>query len=301
MLSFKLETMMRYRYLTAVILLACGLVGGGMLLLHGHQFAVLNPEGPVAHKELQLIIFASLLSLVVVVPVFAMTIGIAWKYRAGNTKARYTPDWDGNRLAEIIWWLVPTILIGILAVVITVSTQTLDPGQALASSKPTLTIQVVALPWKWLFIYPDQRVASVNFVQLPVGTPVRFEITGDAPMNSFWIPQLGGQIYAMTGMSTELNLMATTSGDYRGLSANLSGQGFSGMTFIARAGSETDFHNWIQTAQTSSQALNVMSYNALAKPSQNNQVKSYTLDDPTLYDEVVMKYMAPSTTSGLAP
>jgi cytochrome o ubiquinol oxidase subunit 2 len=285
---------MKFPYKIAVIgLVIVSAVAGFALLLHGHPIAVLNPSGPIAKQELDLLVTATLLMLIVVVPVFVLTFMIAWKYRATNTKATYAPDWDHSRIAETTWWAVPFLLILVLSVITWRSSHDLDPFKPLASAKAPVTIQVVALQWKWLFIYPEQRIATVNFVQLPVDTPVNFVITSDAPMNSFWIPQLGGQIYAMAGMSTRLHLMATATGSYNGSSANLSGRGFSGMKFIAKASTQTDFDTWVSTVKKSPQVLDAAQYTKLALPSENNTASAYSLAQADLYDGVVMKYMKP--------
>ncbi|SRR6266496_1601780 len=281
---------------TAVIAALAVLVLLAGWYLQSHNVAVLNPKGTIASQQQRLIILATSLMALVVVPVFAMTIIIAWRYREGNTKATYSPELGGNRWVELTWWLIPLLIIGVLAVVAWTSSRDLDPFRPLASSAKPVHIQVVALQWKWLFIYPEQHVASVNFVQLPVNTPVDFDITADAPMNSFWIPQLGGQIYAMPGMSTQLHLMAEQPGDYHGSSANISGTGFAGMTFTARGSSAHDFDQWVATAQKSSTQLTPISYAELAKPSQNVPAATYSFPSNAagLYDTVIMKYMAPS-------
>ncbi|HVQ44824.1 MAG TPA: ubiquinol oxidase subunit II [Candidatus Saccharimonadia bacterium] len=261
-----------------------------------HIPAVLNPKGTIAADERQLIVTATMLMLLIVVPVLVLTFVIAWRYRAGNTKATYAPDWDRSRKLETIWWLIPSALIVGLSVITWQSSHALDPSKPLASSVQPLKIQVVALQWKWLFIYPKQNIASVNFVELPVGTPVEFEITSDAPMNSFWIPQLGGQIYAMSGMSTHLHLRADAAGDYTGSSANLSGRGFAGMHFVARAEAPADFDNWVRSVKHSAPPLTFTSYEALARPSENQAPSPYSATPAGLYDEVVMQYMMPNAT-----
>jgi cytochrome o ubiquinol oxidase subunit 2 len=262
--------------------------------LHGHNLAVLNPKGLIASRERSLIIIASLLMIIVVIPVFALTFGIVWKYRAGNTKAKYSPDWDHNRRLEATWWAIPSVLILILSILTWTSSHELDPYKPLASSAQPLTIQVVALDWKWLFIYPQQHIATVNFVQIPKDTPINFVITSDAPMNSFWIPQLGGQIYAMPGMSTQLHLMASSTGSYAGSSANISGRGFAGMRFIAKATSPADFNTWVASTQRGSAHLNLETYAALARPSENHPVATYASAQDGLYDTILMKYMMPN-------
>lgn len=260
---------------------------------HSQELAVLHPAGIIGHKERNLMIFASLLSLIVVIPVFSLTFWIAWKYRASNTKARYRPDWDGSRMLETIWWVVPLALILVLSVVTWKSSHDLDPFKPLNSTVKPLSVQVVALDWKWLFIYPEQHIASVNYLQFPVGTPLNFQVTADAPMNSFWIPKLGGQIYAMAGMSTELHLMADTVGSYPGSSANISGRGFAGMAFTARASSDADFRSWVNDVKRSPNTLSESTYRSLAQPSENNRPAYYTADDHNLYDKVVLQYMSP--------
>jgi cytochrome o ubiquinol oxidase subunit 2 len=262
-----------------------------VLFLRHTGVAVFDPQGPIAHKERNLMIFGLLLSSVIVIPVFALTFGIVWKYRAGNKKATYSPNLDRSRIAETIWWLIPSLLILIISVVTWQSSHQLDPYKPLNSSVKPITIQVIALDWKWLFIYPEQGIASVNTVHFPAGTPVDFEITSDAPMNSFWIPQLGGQVYAMSGMTTHLHLMAENVGDYKGASANISGEGFAGMHFVASATSSADFAAWVRSAKQAPHRLESGSYSSLLKPSKNNPPALYILDDQTLYNQVIMKYM----------
>lgn len=282
----------KYKLLLS-ILIALGGLALIALFVHSSTVAVLSPKGTIAHEQFKLITLTALLSLIIVIPVFMLTFYIAWKYRASNTKAKYRPDHDHNRAAEAVWWLVPLALISILAVITWVSTHKLDPFRPIASSKKPLTIQVVALQWKWLFIYPEQDIATVNYIQFPVGTTLRFEITADAPMNSFWIPELGGQIYAMAGMTTHLNLQATEAGSFRGSSANISGEGFAGMTFTAKATSDQDFTKWIESVRKSPDHLSTADYIELAKPSKDEPAAMYASSDQGLYDKVIMKYMTP--------
>jgi cytochrome o ubiquinol oxidase subunit 2 len=274
------------------VILALGLLAGGIWYLRDANFALLNPKGSIAHQERQLMLFASLLSLLVVVPVFALLFGIIWRYRVGNKKAVYKPDWDGSKTLETIWWLVPSVLIIVLSVVTWNSSHKLDPYKPLQSAAKPLKVQVVALDWKWLFIYPEQNIASVNFLEVPTDRPINFEITSDAPMNSLWIPQLGGQIYAMPGMSTALHLQADTVGDYKGYSANISGKGFAGMTFTTRAVEQGNFDQWVESARRSPLTLSQDAYNKLARPSENNKPVTYAAIQSGLYDTIIMKYMA---------
>lgn len=273
------------------ILIAVGAIILVAMFLGTHNIAVLNPKGVVAEKQRQLIIVATSLMALVVVPVLAMTFGIAWRYRASNTKAKYSPELAGNRIAETVWWLVPIIIISALAVIAWTSSHDLDPFKPLASNVRPIKIQVIALQWKWLFIYPEQRVATINSMPIPTDTPIDFEITADAPMNSFWIPQLGGQVYAMPGMSTQLHLMATAQGDYYGSSANISGAGFAGMKFTAHATSAKDFTQWASKTALSSARFTQATYDELAKPSSDAPPAAFSFDANELYDTVVMKYM----------
>jgi cytochrome o ubiquinol oxidase subunit 2 len=272
------------------VLAAAGVIA---LLVSGNSVPVLEPKGFIADKERDLIIMATLLSLIVVLPVFVLTALIAWKYRAGNKKAKYKPERDGSRLLESIWWGVPLVLIIILSVIIYRSSHQLDPFQPIQSEVKPLTIQVIALQWKWLFIYPEQQIATVNFVQFPEDRPVNFDITADAPMNSFWIPSLGGQVYAMSGMSTSLHLMADNPGDYRGSSANISGKGFADMNFTARVSTESEFDLWVESVKMRAQTLNMNEYHRLAKPDSVAEPIYYGESEPGLYRTILEDYMKP--------
>lgn len=262
-----------------------------------HYFGVVSllaPKGSIALKERNLLFIIQAIMLLVVIPVYFLTFLFSWKYRAHNTTSKYTPNWDDNRLAEYIWWGIPCLLIIIIGTLTWIKTHELDPFKPIETDKKPLKIQVVALQWKWLFIYPEEKIATLNVVQFPKQTPIHFEITADAPMNSFWIPQLGGQIYAMPKMRTELHLMADETGDFRGSSANISGKGFAGMHFIATATSDEGFHTWVQSVQSSKNVLDFQEYNRLALPSENQPVTLYRLTENNLFDQVIMKYMPPS-------
>jgi len=260
------------------------------MLIYGNDIAVLDPKGEVAGKQRDLMIFGTILSLIIIVPVFTMTFVIAWKYREGNKKAKYEPEWDRSRLFESIWWGVPLLLIVVLSAVTWKSSHELDPFKPLQSSVEPVRIQVVALQWKWLFIYPDHNIATVNYVQFPEDTPVNFEVTADAPMNSFWIPSLGGQIYAMSGMVTKLHLIADQTGEYRGSSANISGRGFSGMKFIAESTSKSSFDNWVLKTKKSTNNLGIDKYSDLSEPSENNPPEEFALLDKNLFDYITHSF-----------
>ncbi len=257
------------------------------------DIAMLFPKGFVALRERNLLLVIQIVMLLVVIPVYILTFVFSWKYHAGNKGARYSPDMKDSAHAELIWWGVPCLLIIIIGAMTWVRSYELDPFRPIASKEKTLKVQVVALQWKWLFIYPEEKIATVNFIQIPVNHPVHFEITSDAPMNSFWIPRLGSQIYAMPRMKTQLHLVADKEGDFPGSSANLSGVGFSGMTFTVRSGSDEDYQKWVKEAQQSGESLDWKKYQKLAEPSQNDPVRSYVLKDEKLFEQVLMKFMHP--------
>lgn len=274
-------------------LLSIAVILSAVLLEYAINSAIVNPKGIIALKERDLMIDATLLMLIVVIPVLIMTFCICLRYRASNKRASYEPYWDYNFLAEAVWWGFPCVIILVLSVLTWRSSHELDPFKPFATKDKPVRIQVVALQWKWLFIYPEQKIATVNYFQFPDMTPVNFEITADAPMNSFWIPQLGGQIYAMPGMRTKLHLMADEPGSYRGSSANLSGEGFAGMTFTAKSTTEEDFNTWVHSMQQSANHLDLEEYNKLAKPSQYNPEASYALKSDDLFDQILMKFQMP--------
>lgn len=283
-------------WVSAIIILIILIMQPLTIIHFGKEIVMLFPKGIIALQERNLLFIIQALMLLVIIPVYILTFVFSWKYRAHNTKATYDPDLVDSSLAEVIWWGLPLVMTLIIAVLTYYETYRLDPFKPLVSDKKPLKIEVVALQWKWLFIYPEEKIATVNFFQVPEKTPLHFEITADAPMNSFWIPSLGGQIYAMPKMKTELHLIADSAGDFRGSSANISGEGFAGMHFITRASSEEDYKKWLQKAQNSSKKLNLEEYNQLAKPSQNNPVEIYQLQDVSLFDQILNKYMHPQET-----
>ncbi len=253
---------------------------------------VLEPGGRIASLQKDLMITTTGLMMIVVIPVLIMTVFISWKYRFGNKKADYKPDWSHSTFAESIWWGLPCLIILALSVLTWIGTHDMDPFKPLEDKKKPLTIQVVSLQWKWLFLYPEYGIACVNELHFPENTPIRFVITSDAPMNSFWIPKMGSQIYAMPGMRTEVNLIADEKGNFRGSSANLSGEGFSKMVFTAVSESDADFQSWVEATKHSPNALTLDTYKKLAEPGES-PVIPYTLEKDDLYDWIIMKYMMP--------
>jgi cytochrome o ubiquinol oxidase subunit 2 len=269
-----------------------------IVYLHSVNIPVLEPQGPVAAGEKSVILITLALCSIVVVPVFVLLFFFAWKYRADSSDSReyHEPEWDHyNALFEFLWWLVPSAIVFALGILAVQSSHTLDPYVPLQGTNASIEVEVVALDWKWLFIYPEEGIASVNELEFPEGSPIHFELTADAPMNSFWIPALGGQIMVMPGMTTQLNLLADGVGTYNGVSGNISGRGFAGMTFAAKSVSLDAFNAWVQSVQASSSPLSQSAYDALANPSQNNPVAYYSPVDPNLYTGITMKYMMPAS------
>lgn len=265
-------------------------------LLSGCNMVLFEPKGAIAAEQIRLIIIATILMLLIVVPVIVMTIVIAWRYRASNAKATYEPNWAHSVKLEIIWWGVPCIIVAILATLTWFTTHSLDPYKPLDSKVKPITIQVIALDWKWVFVYPEQGIATINYIEIPENTPISFEITAQGPMNSFWIPQLGGQIYAMAGMRTRLHLIADTQGVYDGLSANYSGEGFAEMTFKVKVETSSDFAKWVETVKASPDALTTNVFNALIAPSSNIPVQYFSSVQPNLFNDEMMKFMMPPMT-----
>ena len=269
-------------------------------LLGGCKASLLEPAGHVAADEKALIITSTLLMLIVVIPVIFMTLYFAWKYRESNTSATYMPNWSYSHRIEAVVWAVPIAIILVLGTITWRTTHELDPYKPLESAVKPIEIQVVALDWKWLFIYPEQHIATVNEIQFPAGTPVNFKITSDTVMNVFFIPQLGSQIYAMAGMQTQVNLIADQSGVYDGLSTNFSGAGFPDMKFTATATSKSDFDAWVAKVKASNAKLGLDNYGDLAKQSTKDPVKYFSTVEPVLYAAVLDKYMDKSSGLKLA-
>src|SRR5580700_6148351 len=236
------------------------LLAATVLLSSCHK-GVLDPHGPVGAAERLMLYDATAIMLAVIGPVILLTLLFAWWFRAGNRHARYRPDWEYSPRIEVIIWAIPALVILFLGGIAWVGSHDLDPPRALQSSTEPLEVQVVSLDWQWLFIYPGQHIASLNHLVLPTGVPVRFSLTSTGVMNSFFIPQLGSQIYTMAGMATHLNLQADRPGEYRGFSAMFSGDGFSEMRFVAKVVPNADFDAWVKAANGASQVLDTEAYN----------------------------------------
>ena len=255
-----------------------------LALLAGCDTVLLNPSGDIAAQQGKLIIVSTVLMLLVIVPVIILTLVFAWRYRQSNTTARYEPDWDHSTLLELIIWAAPLLIIIALGAVTWISTHTLDPYRKLqridetrpvpADAQP-LVVEVVALDWKWLFIYPEQGIATVNELAAPVDVPIHFKITASTVMNSFYIPALAGQIYAMPGMQTQLHAVINKPGDFEGFSANYSGAGFSHMRFRFHGLDAAGFDRWVKQAKSAQGELTRADYLQLERPSEREPVRRY--------------------------
>jgi cytochrome o ubiquinol oxidase subunit 2 len=257
---------------------------------------VLDPTGDVARQQGHLIVVATVLMLLVIVPVIALTLYFAWRYRASNPDAAYKPDWDHSTQLELVIWAVPLLIIIALGAVTWITTHTLDPYRPLdriaagrpvpAGTKP-LEIEVVSLDWKWLFIYPEQGIATVNDMAVPVDRPVRFKLTSSTVMNAFYVPELAGMIYTMPGMQTELNAVANAPVESTGFSSNYSGAGFSHMRFGYHALDAAGFDAWVAKVRADGGTLDRERYLALEKPSEREPVRHFASVDPALYDAIL--------------
>jgi cytochrome o ubiquinol oxidase subunit 2 len=277
--------------LALVILLPLGGCGGG----------ILDPQGPIASQELLLMINSTAIMLVVVVPVIVATLAFAWWYRSSNAQATRSADESFEGRMEFVVWSIPALIVILLAGVIWLGSHLLDPKAPIPANAEPLHVDVVALDWKWLFVYPDQGVAAVNQLVIPVGTPVQFRLTSATVMNSFFIPQLGSQIYTMGGMTTRLNLLADNSGEYPGFSAMFSGDGFSEMRFVAKAIPAADFDAWLSQVRGTGSALDEAAYGELAKPSTAVPPATYRSVMPNLFDHILdLTVSGPAKPTGAA-
>ena len=272
--------------------LIAGIAIGLALLTSGcglTEAPILKPKGPVALAERDILFRALAIMMIVVIPVFVMTFWFAWRYRASGKRSRYEPDWMSAKVDAVIW-IVPALIVTSLGVHLWLYTHKLDPYKPLQSSARPLEVQVVAQDWKWLFIYPAQGIATVNELAFPSEVPVRLKITSDTVMNSFFIPALGGQIYAMAGMQTQLNVRADEPGRFVGRNTQYSGRGFADQHFAAIAMTPADFDAWLKRAGQSPKKLDATTYAELAKPSAAHPVVHYSAVESGLFDRIIGKY-----------
>ncbi|WP_066149408.1 ubiquinol oxidase subunit II [Hydrogenophaga pseudoflava] len=268
------------------------------LLTGCSKLVVLNPAGDVAAQQGDLVVIATLLMLLIIVPVIALTLWFAWRYRQGSRHAEtdYAPDWHHSTKLELVIWAAPLVIIIALGAITWITTHKLDPyrsldriseQKALPENVKPLEVQVVSLDWKWLFVLPEQGIATVNELAAPVDRPIRFTLTSSTTMNAFYVPDLAGMIYTMPGMQTELNAVINRPGVFRGMSSHYSGAGFSGMNFRFHGLSEQDFEQWVARAKAEGQPLTRQAYLALAKPSERHPVERFSSVEDGLFDRVV--------------
>ena len=264
-----------------------GVAGAIFLLLAACNRGILDPVGPVGQAEKTIMINSTAIMLAIIIPTMLATVGIAWWFRRGNTKATYMPDWEYSGAIEMVVWAIPALTIMLLGGIAWIGSHDLDPGKPLPSTSPALKVDVVSLDWKWLFIYPDQGIATVNQLVVPAGTPVTFRLTSATVWNSFFVPQMGTMIYTMPRMTTRLNLQADKPGVYNGLSSHFSGDGFPGMQFQVQALPPDQFAMWAQGARGQGPALDGRGYAELSKPSSYVKPITYGAVAPGLFEAIV--------------
>jgi cytochrome o ubiquinol oxidase subunit 2 len=247
----------------------------------------LNPQGPVGKAERLILLDATAIMLAVIVPVIVLIFAFAWWFRSGNSRARYRPDWEYSGRIEMITWSIPALIVLFLGGMAWISSHDLDPPARLGSSAAPLEVQVVSVDWRWIFIYPEQGIASVDRLSVPAGVPIHFRLTSTSVMNSFFIPQLGTQIYTMPGMTTQLHLLADHPGSYSGLSAQFSGEGFSDMRFEVVAVAAAEFQSWVDTTHSTGGVLDRPTFEQLARPATDHAVRTYGEVTTGLFDSIV--------------
>ncbi|WP_353643298.1 COX aromatic rich motif-containing protein [Mesorhizobium sp. WSM2239] len=251
---------------------------------------MLDPAGPVSAATRELLFDAVGLMLIVVIPVFFLTAIVVWRYRTNNAGAAYAPDWDSSRMIEIGIWFVPLVIVIALGMMVWSRTHRFDPYRPIAATQPPLTVQAVALDWQWLFIYPQENVAAVNRLVFPAGRPLTIKITSDTVMNSLSIPALGGQIYAMAGMETKLNLLADRPGTFMGRNTMFSGDGFAAQQFSAEAVDAAGFDAFLADARAGGEMLGPSSFEALARPTIAGPVRLFSGVEPDLFHSIVQSH-----------
>ncbi|CAL4324787.1 Cytochrome bo(3) ubiquinol oxidase subunit 2 [Buchnera aphidicola (Eriosoma lanigerum)] len=262
-----------------------------ILFLGGCSNGILSPKGDIVRQQHLIILSSLTMMLLIVIPVIVMTLYFIWKYRESNKITVYTPNWNHSNIIEICIWSIPIIIIFVLALLSWSSTHVLEPSKPIITNKKScpIVIEVVSLDWRWLFIYPDYNIATINEISIPVNTPILFKITSSSVMNSFFIPSLGSQIYAMKGMKSILYLIANHSGQYKGISANYSGEGFSNMKFIVTVHNNYDrFYRWIQIVKTSDLYLSTFNdFKKISKQNKNSNIIHFSNIEPNLFNKIL--------------
>lgn len=285
---------MKTKFLFGFLAVVLGVIGV-TIVLASENALVFHPKGIIARDEFELIITNIILMLLIILPTYILLFTIVWKFCIRHETANYDPNYTIGPVGELIMWVLPSIIVAVMAIVTWNATHQLNPYKPIESEAKPINVQVIALNWKWLFIYPELEIATLNVLHIPERTPIHLRLTADgAPMNSFWIPQLSGQIYSMTGMSTQLNIMADGPGEYVGREAEINGAGYSDMTFLTKSMTEKDFEGWVAQVKQSSQHLTDDSYRQLVKPSINKSVILFSEVEKDLYRKVIHKYMYPT-------
>ena len=270
-----------------------------MLVASCQRTGILDPQGPIASAQQLLLINSTAIMLVVIAPVILMTLGFAWWYRSSNPRARRSEELAYEGRIDFVVWSIPALVVILLGGVTWIGSHQLDPRAPIAANAKPLQVDVVSLDWKWLFIYPDQGIAAVNQLVIPAGTPVSFRLTSATVMNSFLVQQLGSQIYTMPGMTTHLNLLANNPGEFPGISANFSGNGFAWMRFVVKAVPAADFDSWVAQIGGSGPALDIPGYAELAKPSQDVPPRTYRSVEPKLFERIIEQTVSGSPSQTL--
>jgi len=284
---------MKRKFFVGLLAVLVAVIGIAVVLA-SEKALIVHPKGIVAQNELELIVANILLMMLIILPTYIALFVVVWKYCLKSDAASYDPDHTYGAMGELAMWGVPSIVVLVMGVVTWNATHKLNPYKPLDSDLKPLLVQVVALNWKWLFIYPEQGIATLNTLHLPERTPIHFRLTADgSPMNSFWIPQLSGQIYAMTGMSTQLYVMADAEGEYVGRAVEINGEGYADMTFPVKSSSTEDFEKWVAEVKKSSLHLTPENYDELVKPKVNKSHLFYSEVEDNFYEHIVHKYMYP--------
>lgn len=285
---------MKIKFLIGVLTVVAAVICV-VIVLANENALIIHPKGIIAQKELELIVTNIILMLLIIMPTYILLFAVVWKYCIKTENAKYDPNHSYGPVGELIMWGLPSIIVAVMAVITWDRTHQLNPYKPLESKVKPLAIQVVALDWKWLFIYPELGIATLNDFHIPESTPIHLRLTADAsPMNSFWIPQLSGQIYSMTGMSTQLYLMANEPGEYIGRAVEINGEGYADMTFSVKSTSPKDFEDWITQVKKSSFHLSEETYNELVKPSVNKSIILFSNVETDLYHKIIHKYLYPT-------
>lgn len=286
--------MKKIKILAAIFAVIIALIAISFVLTSENTL-VLHPKGVVAQSELELIITNIILMMIIIVPTYILLFGVVYKYCIKKENAKYDPDHTFGPIGELLMWGLPSVIVVVMAIVTWDATHKLNPYKPLESEIKPLTVQVVAMDWKWLFIYPELGIATLNYFHIPERTPIHLRLAADgSPMNSFWIPQLSGQIYSMTGMSTQLYLMADRPGEYMGRAVEINGQGYADMTFSVKSSSLKDFEAWVAGAKKSTLHLTEGTYDDLLKPSVNKSIILFSEVEKDLYHKIIHKYMYPT-------